>query len=209
MKKFSGLLAFVSLLGTAISWGADVAGAKDPPFLKRYAGSEIITYVTRSYDEYTLFIDNDKKQRKIEGAVTRIIYKVPVGHTALELLRNYQQEFKAKGFTVTREVMPCSSPYEMLGVEDKFFFQIPMGLAWNPYTNGSSTNAGPDNTGDKAHNEKLSAGRADTVVQALVKKYGIDAARLNAKGYGDAKPVASNASEDGRAKNRRVELRKV
>jgi OmpA-OmpF porin, OOP family len=66
-----------------------------------------------------------------------------------------------------------------------------------------------DNTGTADHNMKLSEGRAQAVVDALVKQYGVDAARLQAKGYGDTKPVASNDTEDGRAKNRRVELRKV
>jgi outer membrane protein OmpA-like peptidoglycan-associated protein len=66
-----------------------------------------------------------------------------------------------------------------------------------------------DSTGDKAHNMQLSEGRAKSVVDALVKQYGIDAARLSAKGYGDTKPVASNDTDDGRAKNRRVELRKL
>jgi OOP family OmpA-OmpF porin len=66
-----------------------------------------------------------------------------------------------------------------------------------------------DNTGQKLHNLTLSKGRADAVVQVLVKKYGIDPHRLVAKGYGDTKPVAPNTTDDGRAKNRRVELRKI
>jgi OOP family OmpA-OmpF porin len=66
-----------------------------------------------------------------------------------------------------------------------------------------------DNTGAAAHNMQLSAGRATAVVNALVSNYGIDRARLQAKGYGDGKPVAPNDSEQNRAKNRRVELRKL
>jgi OmpA-OmpF porin, OOP family len=66
-----------------------------------------------------------------------------------------------------------------------------------------------DNTGSAAHNLQLSAGRAAAVVNALVMGYGIDRARLVAKGYGDTKPVAPNDSEQNRAKNRRVELRKL
>jgi len=66
-----------------------------------------------------------------------------------------------------------------------------------------------DNTGAKDHNLKLSQGRADAVKAVLVSKYGIDGARLSAKGYGDTKPVAPNTSEANKAKNRRVELRKV
>jgi OOP family OmpA-OmpF porin len=50
---------------------------------------------------------------------------------------------------------------------------------------------------------------AQAVVQALGKTYGISAARLQAKGYGDRKPVAPSNTESNRAKNRRVALRKL
>jgi OmpA-OmpF porin, OOP family len=66
-----------------------------------------------------------------------------------------------------------------------------------------------DNTGSAEHNMKLSAGRAAAVVNALVTTYGIDKARLQANGYGDTKPVAANDTDQNRAKNRRVELRKI
>jgi outer membrane protein OmpA-like peptidoglycan-associated protein len=66
-----------------------------------------------------------------------------------------------------------------------------------------------DNTGAAAHNMQLSAGRAAAVVNALVTTYGIDRARLQAKGYGDSKPVMPNDTDQNRAKNRRVELRKL
>jgi OOP family OmpA-OmpF porin len=66
-----------------------------------------------------------------------------------------------------------------------------------------------DNTGGADHNMKLSLGRAAAVVNALVDTYGIDKTRLQPKGYGDTKPVAPNDSDQARAKNRRVELRKL
>jgi outer membrane protein OmpA-like peptidoglycan-associated protein len=53
---------------------------------------------------------------------------------------------------------------------------------------------------------KLSKDRADAVVNSLVYKYGIAAARLKAYGIASLSPVASNDSEEGKAKNRRVEL---
>lgn len=71
-----------------------------------------------------------------------------------------------------------------------------LALAVNGYT---------DNSGDAAHNKVLSEGRAKAVVAALVAQ-GIAAQRLTAAGYGDADPVADNASEQGKAQNRRVEL---
>lgn len=66
-----------------------------------------------------------------------------------------------------------------------------------------------DNVGDKAYNVKLSGLRAQAVMNELVKKHGVQAARLKSAGLGDSKPVASNDTEEGRAKNRRVELVKL
>jgi outer membrane protein OmpA-like peptidoglycan-associated protein len=66
-----------------------------------------------------------------------------------------------------------------------------------------------DNSGDKDHNQKLSEGRAQAVVDVLVKQYGVDPSRLQAKGYGDAMPVAPNDNDADKAKNRRVELKKI
>src|SRR5678815_3894642 len=62
-----------------------------------------------------------------------------------------------------------------------------------------------DNVGDAAANKKLSGARAKSVTAAIVAS-GIDAARLSAAGFGQEKPVADNRTEEGRAKNRRVEL---
>lgn len=63
-----------------------------------------------------------------------------------------------------------------------------------------------DNVGSVEANMKLSQDRAEAVVQALVRKHGTDAARLRGFGNGPFAPVASNDSEEGGAKNRRVEL---
>ena len=66
-----------------------------------------------------------------------------------------------------------------------------------------------DNVGSAASNQKLSEARADAVRQYLIDNYHIDASRLQAKGYGAAKPVASNDTAEGRQQNRRVELVKI
>jgi outer membrane protein OmpA-like peptidoglycan-associated protein len=63
-----------------------------------------------------------------------------------------------------------------------------------------------DMTGTLEHNRTLSAARAKAVAAALVGQYQIAPARLEGHGVGPLAPVASNASEAGRAKNRRVEL---
>ncbi len=63
-----------------------------------------------------------------------------------------------------------------------------------------------DSTGDKALNLKLSELRAQAVKDYLVKSGGYDTARFSVVGYGDSKPVASNATRSGRSLNRRVEV---
>lgn len=61
-----------------------------------------------------------------------------------------------------------------------------------------------DNQGNAAANQALSEKRAQAVV-AWLSGHGVTAGRLSAKGLGQTQPVADNSSEDGRAKNRRVE----
>ena len=63
-----------------------------------------------------------------------------------------------------------------------------------------------DNVGNIDYNMKLSKARADAVMKELVTKYKISSDRLKAFGVGSLAPVASNKTDDGRAKNRRVEL---
>lgn len=63
-----------------------------------------------------------------------------------------------------------------------------------------------DSIGSDDANQKLSQSRVNSVRNYLVKK-GIDEVRLTAVGYGEAQPIASNKTEEGRAKNRRVEAR--
>ncbi|MBI5556375.1 MAG: OmpA family protein [Deltaproteobacteria bacterium] len=63
-----------------------------------------------------------------------------------------------------------------------------------------------DSTGQFEANMKLSQARAEAVVQALVASHGVAAARLKPQGAGSIAPVTTNRTEEGRAKNRRVEL---
>lgn len=62
-----------------------------------------------------------------------------------------------------------------------------------------------DNIASEAYNQKLSEKRANSVRQYIIDKFGIDGSRLTAAGYGESKPIASNDTEEGRQKNRRVE----
>jgi OmpA-OmpF porin, OOP family len=63
-----------------------------------------------------------------------------------------------------------------------------------------------DNQGDAASNLKLSQDRADNVMHEII-VLGVDPSRLDAKGYGEDHPVADNATDAGRAQNRRISMR--
>ncbi|MBN7117076.1 OmpA family protein [Ectopseudomonas oleovorans] len=62
-----------------------------------------------------------------------------------------------------------------------------------------------DSVGSDAYNQGLSERRASAVRDVLVNQYGVESSRVQAVGYGESRPVADNATADGRAINRRVE----
>ena len=62
-----------------------------------------------------------------------------------------------------------------------------------------------DSTGEPEANKKLSENRAEAV-KAMMVSDGVDANRIGTAGWGQEKPIASNDTEDGKAKNRRTEL---
>ncbi len=66
-----------------------------------------------------------------------------------------------------------------------------------------------DNVGDPAYNEKLSKERADAVAEYLKSKGVVLGDRFATKGFGAADPVADNSTEEGRASNRRVTIRRT
>lgn len=63
-----------------------------------------------------------------------------------------------------------------------------------------------DSVGTDAYNQKLSERRVNSVRSYVVKK-GVDAGRISGQGFGETKPIADNKTKDGRAKNRRVEVK--
>ena len=65
-----------------------------------------------------------------------------------------------------------------------------------------------DSTGPEDYNQGLSERRANSVMDYLAGK-GVSPSRLSAKGFGESNPIATNETREGRALNRRVELRPV
>ncbi len=63
-----------------------------------------------------------------------------------------------------------------------------------------------DSIGSDAYNQKLSERRVNAVRDYVVKK-GVAAGRISGQGFGESKPIADNKTKEGRAKNRRVEIK--
>ena len=323
---FAGLV--LTLSGNALAQSGDVAGAKDPAILKRVEGSNVLRYNHKNYDEFTLALGavifnygeqkfDDWKKQKVEGARTTLFYRMPENASTLEVLRNYENDLKSKGFETlfsgataeldngygrfvaqvfTSETDYDRQKYNMAAADDYRYLAMkksdPAGdlyfsafIAATPsswadkdvkdkqvvaridlietkpmenrmvvvkademsdqlnkagkvalygiYFDFNKADIKPeseptmqeiakllksneslkllvaghtDNVGGFEFNRDLSQRRAKAVADELVAKYGITAARLFPFGVSFAAPVATNSTEEGRAKNRRVEL---
>jgi outer membrane protein OmpA-like peptidoglycan-associated protein len=322
-SRASGFFLVLSLLLPACLPAADLPGAKDPPGMKRYEGSELIGYRAPKFDEFELPLGPPTafappayaKSLKTEGQVSRYAYVAPTGRSPAELFRNYKTEFQRLGLETlyekgTAERGWFGPTFDQIAEEDKLGQilayneaeeRVLVGKSKQPvayyyvfvtsYRDGviperlrntiskdralaqivaiapeameqkmafvnademSKTIASTgrialygvnfdtdkavlredstktleeiakllkaqpqlklhvvghtDNQGTQDHNLDLSRRRAASVVQELTAKYGVAAARLDSFGCGWYSPVASNDAEEGRAKNRRVEL---
>jgi outer membrane protein OmpA-like peptidoglycan-associated protein len=94
---------------------------------------------------------------------------------------------------------------EILKESDEILDAVAKTLKDHPEIKHVRVEGHTDNQGNAAYNKGLSQRRAESVMAALVKR-GIDRKRLEAKGWGQEKPVDSNANEPGRQNNRRVEF---
>ena len=63
-----------------------------------------------------------------------------------------------------------------------------------------------DNIGTKEYNQKLSERRAKSVANYLIDK-GVDSSKVTTEGFGFSRPIADNKTKEGRAKNRRTEMK--
>lgn len=114
-----------------------------------------------------------------------------------------QQQLDATG-KATIQVNFASGRAEILPESQPQIAQVLSLLQGNP-TLRLAVNGHTDSTGDRTGNKSLSQDRAQTVVAALTAG-GIAGERLQAAGFGQEQPIADNATEEGKARNRRVEL---
>jgi OOP family OmpA-OmpF porin len=319
-------LALLAALGLALTaaWAADVAGSSDHPLVGRYEGSEIVAYKVTEFDEVTIIeapfdytkIPGGEGFKTVEGKSFLIYYTLPQGRSTLEVMRNYEDALKAKGFSI---VFTCATdkgtcftsgqdegatylgeavgdPNSIPKMVDDYVqnwfgkgryllgkLDRPEGAVYVALYLGEADRGNvavvrvietkemetgkiqfvkasemeqaiadtgkialygiqfdfdkdvvkpeskptldeiakllqakpelklkivghTDNKGTPEYNLDLSSRRAANVVAALTASYGIAADRLTSEGAGLTQPIASNDTEEGRTKNRRVEL---
>ena len=110
------LAAFAAIVAVGVTEAraADVAGSQDHPMVGRYEGSEIVAYKVSEFDEVSLIeapfdytkIPSGEGIKTVEGKSFLIYYTLPQGRSTLEVLRNYEDSLKAKGFTI---VFSCAT----------------------------------------------------------------------------------------------------
>ncbi len=127
------------VIANGVTFAQDMAGAKDHPGIKRFAGSSIVAYDVKQFDSVDIptsgFVKFNLRTGKrefatppivAEGRRTRIWYEAPGETSSLEVFRNYAAELTAQGFTLLYD----SSNDPKLG-------------RWNGYLNGFSFNNAP------------------------------------------------------------------
>ena len=116
-------LLILSVAALPPCFAADVAGSADYPAIGRFAGSEIKAYKIENYGQTVLATgavksaaDAEKTSRKVEGKITRIVYRVPPGSAALEVFRNFEARVSEAGY----ETIFSGGPGEIRPYEFKY-----------------------------------------------------------------------------------------
>jgi outer membrane protein OmpA-like peptidoglycan-associated protein len=117
-----------------------------------------------------------------------------------ELKKQLKDEGRARVYGILFDLNSANIKAESKPVLEEVLGLLQSEPSWKLTIEGHT-----DSTGSSDYNQKLSLQRADAV-KAYLLGAGIAAGRLQTRGFGSAKPVADNASEMGRAQNRRVEL---
>ncbi len=155
---------------------------------------------------------------KIVGAGLGGLAGAGIGYYMDEQEKKLREQTAGTGIDVTREGdnlilnMPSNVTFAVNSSAIDPQFQTTLGSVANTLSQYEKSYVDvlghTDSTGSDQYNQSLSERRAESVSNFLANS-GVQQARLATKGYGESQPVASNSTEEGRAANRRVELKIV
>ncbi len=107
---------------------------------------------------------------------------------------------------IKKQIKFATGSAKIVGAEsEKILDEVGLALKDNVQIKKVRIEGHTDSVGDDSKNLKLSENRANSVMSALIKR-GVDPARMEAVGYGETKPIASNSTSAGKAENRRTEF---
>ncbi len=107
---------------------------------------------------------------------------------------------------IKKQIKFATGSAKIVGAEsEKILDEVALALKDNAQIKKVRVEGHTDSVGDDAKNLKLSQNRANSVMSALIKR-GVDPVRMEATGYGETKPIASNSTAAGKAENRRTEF---
>jgi outer membrane protein OmpA-like peptidoglycan-associated protein len=160
---------------------------------------------------------NDRTE-KIVGAGIGAVAGAGAGYYMDQQEKKLRQQTAGTGVNVVRQGdnlvldMPSETTFAVGSANIEPRFQATLDKVANTLTQYEKTYVDvmghTDSTGSDVYNQGLSENRASAVANYLGSR-GVQQARLATKGYGESQPKASNLSEEGRAANRRVEIRLV
>ncbi|HNW43358.1 MAG TPA: OmpA family protein [Elusimicrobiales bacterium] len=146
--------------------------------------------------------------QKYEEADVAKKLKEEMGKSGMEDMAEVQMTEKQIRINIAAPVLFASgkaalgaASEEILGAVARVIGRLPNDIIVEGHTDSVPVRSGDYNT-----NWELSAARADAVVELLAGKYGIPQERMVAAAYGEYRPVATNATAEGRARNRRIEI---
>jgi outer membrane protein OmpA-like peptidoglycan-associated protein len=177
----------------------------------KQAGGKMLTYLSAPKDTHVYLVDKGQHKTWIvlDNRVDNLFYIAYIESKPMEQVVKVNQledAIQKSGFAtlyINFENNKFALPADAAPTIDEIVNLLKKQTTWRLSVEGHT-----DNVGSAASNQTLSQNRANSVMQAIVAG-GIDASRLTAKGFGSTVPVADNRTDQGRAKNRRVELVKA
>ena len=194
-------------LGTvALSLAPALAGAADAPYAAGPWDS-----ATEAAAEAAVARLGPRRSVAIQATVVSVVGLTAGVTASVQQVRQAMQDLGAKETDLEVHVeLPADVLFDFDKAEIRADAASALGnvaTIIRAYPSGSAALEGhTDAKGDDAYNQRLSERRAESVRRWLADKERIDAGKLSARGWGERRPVASNDTDQGRQKNRRVEV---